>query len=90
MGWGGTILEHPQLIECTGICVLSVARDSERCGTNIFLDFFLKMQSGHVSLCLLGFFSFFLGSSFSFQGRYVGHIIYGIIECFVAQIFTKD
>ena len=35
--WGRTILGHPQLIECMGICVLSMARGSELKGSDVCL-----------------------------------------------------
>ena len=32
-----TILGHPQLIECIGICVLSLARGTEVRGSDVYL-----------------------------------------------------
>ena len=49
-----TILGHPQLIECMGICVLSMAHGSERRGSNVYLHvvkkiiqkFFFRINQG--------------------------------------------
>ena len=38
-----TILEHPQLIECMGICDLSLARGSEPRGFNVYLHIAKKI-----------------------------------------------
>ena len=58
-----SILGHPHLIECMGICVLSLARVSELRGSTKYLEVFLLLQSGYVpvrdGLCL-DFFGIFL------------------------------
>ena len=54
-----TILGHPQLIECMGICVLSLAHVSELRDSDIYLHIEKKKWYGHFSLnsatvCALG------------------------------------
>ena len=46
-----TILGHPQLSECMGICVLSLAHGSAPRGSNVYLHI-VKKSSGHFSLAL--------------------------------------
>ena len=66
-----TILGHPQLVECMGICFLSLAHGSKLSGSDVYLhivkndlDFFLQIQPGYVLLDGLtwnfsGFFFYF-------------------------------
>ena len=44
-----TILGHPKLIECMGICILSLAHGSELRGSDVYLHI-VKNLSGNVSL----------------------------------------
>ena len=45
-----TILGHPQLIECMGICVLSLAHGSELRGSDVYLRNYCEKISGNFSL----------------------------------------
>ena len=44
-----TILGHRQLIECVGICLLSLAHESELSGSDVYLQH-VKKLSGRFSL----------------------------------------
>ena len=83
-----TILGHPQLIECIGICILSLAHGSEQRGSDVicvknwFGKFFFKFNQGicpWMAFAWIFFWIFLvvLGKSF------IGNIWY-----FGAQIFS--
>ena len=74
-----TILGHPQLIECMGICVLSLAHGSELRGSNVYLLNYCEqsiwtIQPGYVPLD--GLFLDFFGIIIIFLGEAVGLFIY--------------
>ena len=64
-----TILGLPQLIECMGICVMSLAHGSELRSSDVYLHivtFFFKLSHGYVpldGLCLERFLGIFFGMS---------------------------
>ena len=77
-----TILGHPQLIECMGICILSLAHKSEQRGFDVIWilwktdqEIFLQIQPGYVPLDVLCL-EFFPGFFWFFWGGSVGQIIY--------------
>ena len=51
-----TILGHPQLIECMGICVLNLAQGSELSGSDVYLHMVKKIQMKKI---IRNFFFFF-------------------------------
>ena len=55
-----TILGHPQLIECMGICILSLAHGSEQRGSDVIKKISLDLTRVHaLGWPLLGIFSGF-------------------------------
>ena len=70
-----TILGHPQMIECMGISVLSLAHGSGLWGSNVYVHI-VKKSSGIFSLSLTRVCALCLDFFFFFPGGSVGQIIY--------------
>ena len=83
-----TILGHPQLIECTGVCILSLAHGSEQRVPMSFAycekltwKIFFKFNQGTRPWVSFAFNFFVIFLFFFFLGGSVGQIIYR--ECIV-------
>ena len=73
-----TILGHPQMIECMGISVLSLAHGSELWGSNVYVHI-VKKSSGIFSLSLTRVCALCLDFFFFFQGDLWGRSFIGNI-----------